>query len=71
MRRGEMVEWWAPLFEVPCVAFDVETCEEAAALAAYGADFVAVTLPAGLAEAAAADLLARIARCLDEGWETP
>lgn len=71
MRRGEMVEWWAPLFEVPCVAFDVETCEEAAELAAYGADFVAVTLPAGLAEAAAADLLARIARCLDEGWETP
>lgn len=71
MRRGEMVEWWAPIFEVPCVAFDVETCEEAAALAADGADFVAVTLPAGLAEAAAADLLGQIARCLDAGGETP
>jgi hypothetical protein len=66
-----MVAWWAPIFEVPCVAFDVETCEEGAELAADGADFVAVTLPAGLAAPAAADLIARIARCLEQGGETP
>lgn len=71
IRRAEMVAWWAPIFEVPCVAFDVETCEEAAALAADGADFVAATLAAGLAAPAAADLLARIARCLGQGGETP
>ena len=67
IRRAEMVAWWAPTFEVPCVAFDVETCEEAAGLAADGADFVAVTLAAGLAEPAAADLLAEIARSLQAG----
>jgi thiamine-phosphate pyrophosphorylase len=64
VRRAEMVAWWTPIFEVPCVAFDVETCEEAAALAADGADFVAVNLAAGLAVPAAADLLAEIARSL-------
>ena len=67
VRRAEMVAWWAPIFEVPCVAFDVETCEEAAGLAADGADFVAVTLAAGLAAPAAADLLAEIARSLQAG----
>lgn len=71
VRRGEMVAWWAPIFEVPCVAFDVETGEEAAALAADGADFVAVTLAAGLAGSAAADLLADIARSLDGAGTTP
>ena len=67
VRRAEMVAWWAPIFEVPCVAFDVETCEEAAGLAADGADFVAVTLGAGLAAPAAADLFAGIARSLQAG----
>jgi thiamine-phosphate pyrophosphorylase len=70
IRRAEMVAWWAPVFEVPCVAFDVETCEEAARLAANGADFVAVTLTAGLAAPAGAGLLAEIARCLDQGGTT-
>ncbi len=64
VRRAEMVAWWAPIFEVPCVAFDVETCEEAAALAADGADLVAVTLAAGMDAAAAAGLLAEMARSL-------
>lgn len=67
VRRAEMVAWWAPIFEVPCVAFDVETCEEAAGLAADGADFVAVTLAAGLAAPAAADLFAEIGRSLQAG----
>ena len=32
-RRDELIAWWAEIFEVPCVAFDVETPEEAEALA--------------------------------------
>jgi thiamine-phosphate pyrophosphorylase len=67
MRRAEMVAWWAPVFEVPCVAFDVESREEAAELAADGADFVAVTLAAGLAPPAAAEMLAGIVRGLEAG----
>jgi thiamine-phosphate pyrophosphorylase len=37
----ERVDWWAALFEVPCVGF-AATLDEVAALAAAGADFVAV-----------------------------
>lgn len=37
----DRVEWWAELFEVPCVGF-AASFEEVAALAAAGADFVAV-----------------------------
>src|SRR5215510_8466477 len=36
----ERVEWWAELFEVPCVGF-AATFAEAEALAAAGADFIA------------------------------
>jgi thiamine-phosphate pyrophosphorylase len=67
VRRAEMVAWWAPIFEVPCVAFDVEAREEAAGLAAGGADFVATTLGAGLAPTAAAELIAEIAHSLQAG----
>lgn len=37
----ERVEWWAEVFEVPCVAF-AASLDEVGALAAAGADFVAV-----------------------------
>jgi thiamine-phosphate pyrophosphorylase len=37
----ERVQWWAELFEPPCIAF-ATTCEEASAFAAAGADFVLV-----------------------------
>ncbi len=37
----ERVAWWAEVFEVPCVAL-AASIDEAAALAAAGADFVAV-----------------------------
>jgi len=43
-RRLELVRWWGEIFEVPCVAFDVETAEDAVALAAAGADFIAMRL---------------------------
>lgn len=65
-RRGELVAWWAEIFQVPCVAFDAETAEEARALAAAGADFVGVTLGAGLAPAAAGDLAAAFAAAVRE-----
>ena len=41
----QLVSWWAEIFEIPCVAFDVTTADQAAALAAAGADFVAIRLP--------------------------
>lgn len=46
-RQGELIQWWSAIFEVPCVACDVETAEDAERLAAFGADFVAIRLPAG------------------------
>lgn len=64
VRRDELVAWWAEIFEVPCVAFDVETAEEARTLAAMGADFIAVRLSAGLSPAAAGALVAEVARAL-------
>lgn len=60
-RRDELVAWWAEIFEVPCVAFDVETGEEAERLSRTGADFVAVELPAGATASATRDLVAGIA----------
>ena len=63
-RRDELVAWWADIFQVPCVAFDVETAEEAEALAGVGADFVGLTLPAGQSPAAARDLLAAVAAAI-------
>jgi thiamine-phosphate pyrophosphorylase len=41
-RRLDLVAWWSEIFEVPCVAFDVETADDAAAVARAGADFVAL-----------------------------
>ena len=51
----ERVEWWAEVFEIPCVGF-AASADEVAALAAAGADFVAVGAfvfddPRGLATA--------------------
>jgi thiamine-phosphate pyrophosphorylase len=57
LRRCELVAWWAELFEVPVVAFDVTDAEEAGALAAAGADFVALTLPSGEPPAASGELI--------------
>ncbi len=42
--RLELVDWWAEIFEVPCIAFDVATPDEARALAHAGADFVAIAV---------------------------
>jgi thiamine-phosphate pyrophosphorylase len=64
MRRNELIAWWAEIFQLPCVAFDVETADEARALASRGTDFVAVALPAGQPAAAARDLVADIAAAI-------
>jgi thiamine-phosphate pyrophosphorylase len=63
-RRAELITWWAEIFEVPCVAFDVESPEAAAALAQAGADFVSVTLPTAEPPAAARDLVAALAAAI-------
>lgn len=47
-RRYELCAWWGEIFEVPCVAFDVETIDEAERLVAARADFVALALPRGM-----------------------
>lgn len=57
-RRLDLVQWWSEIFEVPGVAFDVETPQEAARLVAAGADFLAVRLPPDLAPDAVGRYLA-------------
>jgi len=64
VRRDELVAWWAEIFEAPCVALDVETPEEAEALARAGADFVGVQLPCAAPAAATRELVGAIAAVL-------
>ena len=42
--QAGFVEWWAQIFEVPCIAFDVPTPQDATTMASLGADFVAFRL---------------------------
>lgn len=44
---NDLLSWWSEIFEVPCVAFDVEG-EGIRAAGRTGADFVAVEIPAGM-----------------------
>lgn len=62
--QADLIAWWSELFEVPCVAFGTESPEAAAALAAEGADFIAVSLPAAADPAGAAALVTAIATAL-------
>lgn len=63
-RRLELVAWWAEIFEVPCVAFDVDDDGDARALAAAGADFVAVRIPAAITLADARDRVSAFAAAI-------
>lgn len=63
-RRNGLVAWWGEIFQVPCVAFDVEGPEEAEGLALAGADFVAVHLAAGQSPADVRALIADIAAAI-------
>lgn len=40
-QRAELIAWWSEIFVVPCVAWNVDSAEEAGRLASLGADFVA------------------------------
>jgi thiamine-phosphate pyrophosphorylase len=51
--RDGLIAWWSEIFVVPCVAWNVETGEEAARLASLGADFVALSQDLWRAEDAA------------------
>jgi thiamine-phosphate pyrophosphorylase len=61
-RRLELISWWAEVFEIPCVAFDVAAPEDADRLARAGADFIGLRLRAGEAPA---DVTARIRAVAD------
>jgi thiamine-phosphate pyrophosphorylase len=63
-RRDELIGWWGEIFEVPCIAFDVEMREEAEALSRAGADFIGVRLAADATPAAIRELVAGIAAAL-------
>ncbi len=54
-RRLDLIQWWAEIFEVPCVALDVDAREDAEELARAGADFVAIRLPSSTSTDAARD----------------
>lgn len=41
--RAGLIAWWSEIFVVPCVAWNVESQEEAERLAGLGADFVALS----------------------------
>jgi thiamine-phosphate pyrophosphorylase len=56
-RQIDLIEWWSETFEVPCVAFDVESFEQARRLSEAGADFVAVRMPSDLDASAHANWL--------------
>ena len=55
-RRLDLVSWWAEIFEIPCVAMDVDSVEQAGQLAAAGADFVSLSIGAGVTVADALGL---------------
>ena len=38
---AELIAWWAEIFVVPCIAFDIDTVDQAERFASLGADFVA------------------------------
>jgi thiamine-phosphate pyrophosphorylase len=66
-RRLDLVAWWSEIFEVPVVAFDVESPAEAAALATAGADFIAAHVPLGVLGAEVQGWVREMAAALGSG----
>lgn len=60
-RQRDLVAWWSEIFEVPCVAFDIASPEQASALAASSAEFITVAVPATMSPDAAAGHVASFA----------
>jgi thiamine-phosphate pyrophosphorylase len=59
-RRRELIAWWSEIFEVPCVALDVEHADAAVELASAGADFIGMS-SAAMQDAEFAELSRAIA----------
>lgn len=53
---AELIAWWAEIFVVPCVAWNIDDAEQAARLAGLGADFVAPSRTVWQAENATATI---------------
>lgn len=68
-RRLDLVSWWAEIFEVPCVAMDVTSPEEARELAAAGADFIGVTVPVAQSSAELREFLVAVSEAIRQGSE--
>lgn len=69
-RQCELLDWWAEIFEVPCVALDADTPDAAAALTESNADFVAVRIAAGLSPTDAAQRVRAFAQAVDRAGVT-
>ncbi|MGH6865879.1 MAG: hypothetical protein ACREDO_06885, partial [Methyloceanibacter sp.] len=52
------IRWWAEIFVVPCVAWNVDNPEDAAYLAKAGADYIAPSRKIWLADDATAVIAA-------------
>jgi thiamine-phosphate pyrophosphorylase len=65
-RRLELVSWWSEIFEVACVAFDVDDVEDAMALAGAGADFLAMRADPGMTPADAKELARSLAEAAQQ-----
>lgn len=64
----ERIEWWAEVFEIPCVGF-AASADEVAALARVGADFVAVG--GAIWDRGVVAAITEAAACLDQREVTP
>ncbi|MEO1204984.1 MAG: thiamine phosphate synthase [Pseudomonadota bacterium] len=65
--RLDMVEWWADVFEIPCVATGISGVQQDVVhqLASAGADFVCVRVPEGKSTADLIDWAETLAHQLD------
>ena len=69
-QRDELIQWWAEIFEVPCVALDLADADAVERADHLGADFAALSLPAQMTvadvERLVADTGSRIADVVTE-----
>jgi thiamine-phosphate pyrophosphorylase len=65
----ERIAWWAEVFTVPCIAWDMITTEDAAEYAALGADFVAIAPEAWLDAANPASVIDAFAEAVAHGLQ--
>ena len=66
-RRLDLVAWWTEIFQIPGVALDVETPDEAGELADLGCDFVGLRLAPGDSAADTRDRVAAMAAAIGAG----